>query len=403
MNPADAIKTEPLLFDKLLEPISEPLKQLDQHPISQAAKKLMYAAFVRVLLFRIFDQIRSLRDLTLDLKTKPEARLLNLPIVGLSTLHDGFARYPVEWLISLIQHLTANCPLAEVSELKALGEVWAADSSYWPIVNQLGWLASQGLQGVRLHLGLSLNTMCAAAFVLTYDAASSSSEKACLLQMAQAGVTYVMDRGYVSIAFCRELMDRRAFFVIRERNNLQFRSLCDLAAETHLCLQRLSSISDRIVKLTRDKDGTILRLVSFAACGHQFRLLTNRFDLATHQIVLLYAWRWQVELIFRAWKHTLGSLHLINLSEAGIAAQFHILLLASILWTLLQQTSESLAPTVSPASEMEQSSSKANTITAQVSQIFQVVWRLLRPALRLCKNCLAQSFSYYLKERQALA
>jgi len=403
MNPADAIKTEPLLFDKLLEPISETLKQLDQHPISQAAKKLMYTAFVRVLLFRVFDQIRSLRDLTLDLKTKSEARLLNLPMVGLSTLHDGFARYPVEWLIGLIQHLTANYSLAEIEELKALGEVWIADSSYWPVVKQLGWLARQGLQGVRLHLGLSLNAMCAAAFLLTYDAASSSSERACLLQMAQAGLTYVMDRGYVSIAFCRELMDRRAFFVVRERNNLQFRSLCELAVETHSCLQRLSSISDQIVKLTRDKDGTILRLVSFAVCGHQFRLLTNRFDLATHQIVLLYAWRWQVELIFRAWKHTLGGLHLINLSEAGIAAQFHILLLASILWTLLQQTSESLAPTIPPALEMEQSLRKAKTITAQASQVFQVVWRLVRSALRLCKNCLAQSFSYYLKERQALA
>ena len=318
MTPADVIKTEPLLFDKLLEPISAPLQQLDQHPISQAAKKLTYAAFVRVLLFRIFDQIRSLRDLTLDLKTKPEARLLNLPIVGLSTLHDAFARYPVQWLISLIQHLTAHYPLAEIDELKALGEIWAADSAYWPVVNQLGWLARQGLQGVRLHLGLSLNTMCAAAFRLTYDSASSSSEKACLLALAQAGVTYVMDRGYVSIAFCRELMERRAFFVLRERNNLQFRALCELVVETHPCLQRLSSISDQIVKLTRDKDGTILRLVSFTVGGHQFRLLTNRFDLATHQIVLL----------------------------------------AALLWTLLQQTSESLAPTASPAAEVKQSSPK---------------------------------------------
>ncbi len=123
MNPADAIKTEPLLFDKLLEPISEPLKQLDQHPISQAAKKLMYAAFVRVLLFRVFDQIRSLRDLALDLKTKSEARLLNLPIVGLSALHDGFARYPVEWLISLIQRLAANYPLAEIDRLVATNKI----------------------------------------------------------------------------------------------------------------------------------------------------------------------------------------------------------------------------------------------------------------------------------------
>jgi DDE family transposase len=403
LNLAQSIKTEPLLFDKILEPIRASLDQLDQHPFSQASKKLFYAAFVRVLLFRVFNQIRSLRDLTLDLKTSQQARLLKLPMLGLSTLHDAFARYPVKWLISLIQHLKANYSLAEVAELNALGEVWAADSSYWPIVNQLGWLASQGLKGVRLHLGLSLNTMCAAAFLLTYDTASTSSEKACLLAMVRDGVTYVMDRGYVSIAFCRQLMEQGAFFVIRERNNTRFRSLSDLVVEAHPCLQRLASISDQIGKFTRDKDGTILRLVCFTACGHQFRLLTNRFDLATHQIVLLYAWRWQVELIFRAWKHTLGGLHLINLTEAGIAAQFHILLLASILWALLQQTSESLAPTVSADGKTKQSRCNAKTITAQVSEIFQVSWRLLRPALRLCKNCLAQTFSYYLKERQALA
>ena len=92
MIPADTIKTEPLLFDKLLEPISAPLLQLDQHSISRAAKKLTYLAFVRVLLFRIFDQIRSLRDLTLDLNTRPEARLLNLPIVGLSTVKRASPR-----------------------------------------------------------------------------------------------------------------------------------------------------------------------------------------------------------------------------------------------------------------------------------------------------------------------
>lgn len=57
MNLAEAIKTEPLLFDKMLEPISEPLNQFDQRPFSQASKKLFYASFVRVLLFRVFDYI----------------------------------------------------------------------------------------------------------------------------------------------------------------------------------------------------------------------------------------------------------------------------------------------------------------------------------------------------------
>lgn len=108
-----------------------------------------------------------------------------------------------------------------------------------------------------------------------------------------------------------------------------------------------------------------------------------------------------MELIFRAWKHTLGGLHLINLSEAGIATQFHLLLLASLLWAILQQRTESLAPAAFTGRD-EQSSQKAKTIAAQLSWIFQVPWRLLRRSLRPCANCLGQSFSFYLKERQAL-
>lgn len=402
MTPRETIKTEPLLFDKILEPISEPLEQLNKHPISQASGKLFYDVFIRLLLFRIFAQIESLRDLKRDLKTNFDAQLLKLPVVGLSTLHDAFARYPVQWVVQLIQQVMANFPFPELDELKALGQVWVADSSYWPIVRQLGWLRSQGLEGVRLHLGLSLNTMCVTALMLTYDASSTSTEKACLLAIAQAGITYVMDRGYVSIAFCRSLIDKGAFFVLRERNNTAFRVLCELPVDAHPCLQRLTSIRDQIGKFQRDKDGTILRLVSFTVGGHQFRLLTNRFDLTTSHIILLYAWRWQVELIFRAWKHTLGGLHLINLSESGIATQFYILLLASLLWTLLQQTCESLAPTARSDAARKPSPSAIKTITGQVSQVFQVGWRLLRPALRLCKNCLAQSFSFYLIERQTL-
>lgn len=96
-----------------------------------------------------------------------------------------------------------------------------------------------------------------------------------------------------------------------------------------------------------------------------------------------------------------NGLHLINLSEAGIAAQFHLLLLVSLLWTHLQQTAETLAPQVA-TTETKSARAKAKTITAQLSQVLQVPWRLLRRWLRLCANCLAQSFSFYLKERLRL-
>ena len=398
MTLTDSIKTDPLLFDKLLAPLQAPLAECTQHPTSQSAGKLGFCVFVRLLLFRLFARIRSARDLRTDVQSNPIAQALGFSKFGLSTFHDAFVRYPVAWFARLVQHVQAAFPVAPLDELAALGQLWCGDSSWWPLPRQLGWLAAQGLTGVRLHLGLSLNTLCAASFILSYDAAPGLSERTALLALAQAGITYILDRGYVSLPFYRELMERRCHFVIRERNNLQWRTLCALESVAHPVLAGLSGVSDQIVKLPRDPAGTLLRLVCFTCAGHQFRLITNRFDLHTHEVVRLYAWRWQVELLFRAWKHTLGDLHLLNLSAAGIAIQFHVLLLAALLWALLQQTAESLAP--APTSTPAQPS---RTITGSLSQLFQRAWRLRRQPLRLCANCLALPFSGYLKERLALA
>jgi hypothetical protein len=119
-------------------------------------------------------------------------------------------------------------------------------------------------------------------------------------------------------------MERRCGFVIRERHKLKWRRLCALAISMHPLLVRLRQMCDQMVKLPRGPHGTLLRLVCFTCAGHQFQLITNRFDLVTRDLVQLYAWRWQVELLFRAWRHTLGGLHLLNLSAAGIANQFYV-------------------------------------------------------------------------------
>lgn len=401
MNSTPEITNDPLLFDKLLEPIAASLQQLDQEPLSRAAKKLRFRLFVRVLLFRLFAQIQSLGLLVLDLKTTLAARDLGLPVLGLATIHDAFVRYPLAWFLQLTQALLADGVLLMIPELQVFGPLWCVDSSWWPLVHQLGWLQAQGFKGVRLHLGLSLNLLCPAAFVLSYDKSPTSTERPSLLALVVAGVTYITDRGYVSLPLYRELMERGAFFLIRERHNLRYRVLSELELTLeHLAgLAALSACRDEIIQLTRDAGGTVLRLVSFRCGGHYFVLATNRFDLTTAQLIRLYSWRWQVELLFRAWKHTLGALHLINLSERGIAIQFQVLLLASLLWVRLQQqVAQQAAASGVPAAapQVVSPSPFPRTVTARLSTVFRVAWRLLKPAWRVLTNCLAQPFSVYL-------
>ena len=149
-----AITNDPLLFDKLLAPLEATLQQLDAAPLSQAAKKLRFRLFVRVLLFRLFAQIESLGLLVVDLRTAAAPRLLGLPRLGLSTLHDAFARYAHAWFVSLTQAMLAEGTLTTLPELAAFGPRWCVDSSWWPRVAPTRLVTTRGLSGRALASGL---------------------------------------------------------------------------------------------------------------------------------------------------------------------------------------------------------------------------------------------------------
>ena len=399
MTPPLTIETEPLLFDKLLAPLEAVLQQLDQEPLSQAAEKLKFRLFVRILFFRLFARISSARDLITDLRCKPAARALGLPVVALSTLHDAFIRYPLAWFVRLHGSLLETLALAELPEVQALGQLWCVDSSLWQVATPLGWLVSAGAPGVRLHLAWALNTWTPATFRLSYDRAPSQHERQVLRALLQAGITYILDRGYLDLQLYLDCFARQAFFIVRERGNLCYRELSLIEPHLPTSYGFVAELRDAAIKLRRDPSGTIFRLVSFRIGVHQFKLLTNRWDLTTTQVILLYAWRWQIELIFRAWKHTLGALHWINLSEPGIEMQFHILLMASLLWAYLHQARPAtVAPEPARPEADATAPTPAPTITASLSRLFRVRWRWLRQHLRTACNCLALPVSVFFKE-----
>lgn len=382
------IKNDLPLFDKLLEPIAEILTEFDATEVSQSAKILKFGLFSKLLFFRLFAQIETLRDLVQDLETLPEAQHLGFFRVGISTFHDAFARYSGQLFADIFAFLADRFPLEKVSELAALGQISLVDSSFFA-VSAVSWLAREGLRGVRLHLEFSLNNCQASEIYLTADKSPTSNERQILIKMAKAGVTFVMDRGYVSLEICVKLLEKGASFVMRERNTLKYRVLAENEVELPESLRMVKNIADLVIFLERETTQAVLRLVKFEVLGHQFQILTNRFDLASSEIVILYAWRWQVELIFRAWKHTLKGLHLINLSENGIKIQFYVLAIGAYLYAILAQKTK----VQETAKEKEKKPKK--TLTGRLSEIFQVSWRLRKRPLRLIKNYLSKPFSVY--------
>ena len=80
-----------------------------------------------------------------------------------------------------------------------------------------------------------------------------------------------------------------------------------------------------------------IELRSFKVMDEIYNLVTDRFDLTTYEVIMLYAYRWQIELAFRFIKRTVNGIHLINQSPTGIEIQF---LLYIIVYLLLLNTKQ---------------------------------------------------------------
>jgi hypothetical protein len=261
-------------------------------------------------------------------------------------------------------------------------------------------------RAVRLHLCFELNRMVAAQFLVD---AGNSSERDALRQMLQAGVTYIADRGYVCFQLLADIVACEAHFVMRMKSNLICAVVETLTVDLPEVVQHIfTQVSDQRVCLTRAGGQPIYRLVTFCVGSEKYLVLTDRLELTTFQIILLYAYRWQVELIFRFLKRTMTGLHLLSASKEGVTIQFYTLLCTALLQLRLKQTcvatieaahshvaSSPPAPDTIPGlmvqSEMLRSA-RGQTFLATVGAKLHRYWKISIHWLITLRNLLARPF-----------
>lgn len=98
-----------------------------------------------------------------------------------------------------------------------------------------------------------------------------------------------------------------------------------------------NNVTDELICYTNDKFKHTYRLVRFSIGKEEFQLLTDRRFLTTFQVIILYAYRWQIELLFRFLKRTMNGIHLIKQDQHGVTIQFYALLIAALLELHMKQ------------------------------------------------------------------
>lgn len=328
---------DPTVFETLLEPIQAYVEQQNEQRTLHHNETYSYRDFFRLLAFYFVSDIPSIALLlTTYLKKGLVSSALKLRYVPRSTFNDAFERFSPNLFRDVFVFLLSTISLQVVPELAALGVFYCIDGSLFPTLCSMQWAEYRSTrQALKLHLCFELNRMIAVDFLV---GTGKSSERDALRQMLTAGVTYIADRGYVCFQLFHDVLEAEAHLIFRMRANLQYEVQTLLTVQVPAAVRLVfREISDQWISCSNDPHAQRYRLVSFWAGSSQFLLLTDRDDLTTFQVILLYAYRWQVELIFRFLKRTMNGIHLINHSQDGVTIQFYMLLIVSLLQLRLKQ------------------------------------------------------------------
>jgi hypothetical protein len=154
----------------------------------------------------------------------------------------------------------------------------------------------------------------------------------------EAGVIYVMDRGYVDFARLYNFTLAQASFVVRAKKNLR-------------CKRRYSREVDRSTGLLCDQ--TVVLVTARSAEGYPeplrrvrsrdpqtgkaITLLTNNFRLSAWEVAELYRCRWHVELFFKWIKQHLRIKAFYGTSDNAVRTQIWIAFSSYVLVAILKK------------------------------------------------------------------
>ncbi len=322
-------------FDELLAPAMPIIQQIEHDRPKHHNEDLTWFAFVQILVYFFTKNLLSGNELNVSLQSADPN--LGLPKTSRRALSEGFWRFSPRLLQNALTTYLATYTYPEIPELSFVGPTYAVDGSLFPLIQSIYWPKTRDIiKNVKLHLKFSLTSAVAVEFVLDDE---HSSERTAFRAMIQPQQTYVLDRGYMEYQLVKDVDDRAAWLVVRAYNNIEVETIKELPAIVPDALHdHWTSIRDRIVRPKDPEFAHIrFRLVECTVGTTTYRLITNLYHLTTFQIILLYAYRWQIELIFRYLKHTMHGVHIITQHPIGIQNFFYALLLTALLHLYFKQ------------------------------------------------------------------
>lgn len=273
----------------------------------------------------------SLRDLVSCLSAKPDA-LYHMGIRRRPTRNNlANANASRDWriyadlaavLIRMAQQMYGNTP---IPGLNLSEPIYALDSTTIDLcLNMFPWARFRTTKAaIKLHTLLDLR--CEVPTFIYISDGKTHDLKGLDRIPVEPGSYYVMDRGYLDFKRLHAVHQRQAFFVIRAKDNLDFRRIQSFAVDRSCGLR-----CDQLIRLCGPKSRHLypipLRRVSYRDpdLGKRIVALTNNIGLPPLVIADLYKSRWQIESFFRWIKQNLRIRQFFGTSPNAVKTQVWI-------------------------------------------------------------------------------
>jgi transposase len=154
----------------------------------------------------------------------------------------------------------------------------------------------------------------------------------------QPGSYLVMDRGYIDFHRLYQIHQAMTYFVVRSKDNLQFRRKVSQFVDKASGLR-----SDQTIVLTGPKTSTLypvpLRRIRYYSqeMDKRFVFLTNDFNLPPLTVAALYRKRWQIELFFKWIKQHLRIKRFLGTSPNAVKTQIWIAIATYVLIAIIKK------------------------------------------------------------------
>jgi hypothetical protein len=330
-------------------------------------RKLHYDEYATLLLFYFFNAtVTSLRDLRRLTDFEEFRRKLGVKRTSLGSLSEASQVFDPELLRRILGDLAGKAAATD-APARPKGfpddlDLVAADSSVLEALPRMVWALwlRREHNGVRLHLDFDVLRGVPVSAEVTH---ARVSETARLRRRLEEGRLYVYDRGFADYGLFQAVLDAGSSFAGRVQHNAVYevveeRPVSEAARAAGVEFDRIVRLGGKVSGAKLSQPVRIVRAVvknaptkslkyprkrvaskkTFRTSNdtHELLLATDRLDLPAETVVLLYKYRWHVELFFKWLKCVMGCRHLVAESEDGVKIQVYAALIAGlliVLWT----------------------------------------------------------------------